>query len=270
MFFLNRLVVLCVLFFGVFLTVHDLGFGDDTNASKSNYDKAVAYFQEEQFDPAIEFFQKALDEGHPPVIQSRIYNLIGLCYLRQGISLASAIGSFEQSASLDPRFAEAYFNIASAYAGEGKEPDKAVEYFKKTLEVDPQFYKAYFGLGWFTLIQGSDSAGAIGYFRKTLEQFPDFAEAHYGIGMAHIQSGKQHMALEAVSQLRALQRDDLASTLEKTITELSSPVEAFLAPPSSTHPAEGVSSVPPAGQAPFEVTMRGKLVPLAEETSHSK
>lgn len=238
----------------------------ELNVQKSNYDQAVTFFQENQFDSAIEHFQKALDDGHGPAAQARIYNLIGLCYLKQGVSVSSAVGSFEQAVKLDPMFAEAYFNIASAYASSGSENSKAVDYFKKTIQIDPAFYKAYFGLGWFTLMQGQDPNEAIGYFAKTLEQFPDFAEAQYGTGMAYIQLGKPHMALTAVSQLRALQRDDLASTLEQAITQISPPGDsAPLAAATASAAAPTSDSAPESGRSPFEVVLKGKVVPLPEE-----
>lgn len=234
---------------------------------KSNYEQAVTFFQENQFDSAIEHFQKALDDGHGPAAQAKIYNLIGLCYLKQGVSISSAVGSFEQALELDPAFAEAYFNIASAYASSGSDNAKAVEYFKKTIEIDPQYYRAYFGLGWFTLMQGNSASDAIEYFSKTLEQFPDFAEAQYGIGMAYIQMGKPHMALNAVSQLRELKRDDLATTLEQAITQISPPGDSAVSEPM---PSESASQTQPAamsasGKGSMEVVLTGKVVPLPED-----
>ncbi len=232
----------------------------------SHYDKAVSFLKQDQYDPAIEYFQKALQDGHGPASQARIFNLIGLAYLKQGVSTSSAVGSFEQAIKLDPQFAEAYFNIASAYAGNNTDAEKAVEYFRKTIEIDPHFYKAYFGLGWFTLMQKDDSPKAIEYFQKTLDQYPEFAEAYYGMGLAYIRTHKPHMALGSVSQLRHLKRDDLAAILERAITEVSPPADS--PPVSAAANSAGTAVAPqlddnnkPKAHSPFEVIMKGKLAP---------
>ena len=230
-----------------------------------NYEKAVNFLKQDQYDPAIEYFQKALEDDHRPAGQARIYNWIGLAYLKQGVSQSSAIGSFEQAIKLDPQFAEAYFNIASAYAGNNADPEKAAEYFQKTIEIDPHYFKAYFGLGWFTLMQKDDPAKAIEYFQKTIEQYPEFAEAHYGLGLAYIRTHKPHMALGAVSQLRNLKRDDLAAVLEKAITEVSPPSDSTpvpavtegVAPPTVSAPPQAASK--PKGHSPFEMMLKGRI-----------
>ncbi len=236
--------------------------------SSSNYEKAVSFLKEDQYDSAIEFFQKALQEDHGPAEQARIYNLIGLAYLKQGVSTSSAVGSFEQAIKLDPQFAEAYFNIASAYAGNNAQTEKAAEYFQKTIEIDPHFFKAYFGLGWFTLMQKDDPAKAAEYFQKTLDQYPEFAEAYYGMGLAYIRTHKPHMALGAVSQLRGLKRDDLAAVLEQAIKDVSPPADSGTPAPAQAVRGAPATAAPqqqetarPKAHSPFEMVMKGRLTP---------
>lgn len=178
------------------------------------YQKAMNLFYEKKYNETIEVLQASIKEDPN---QPFLYNLLGLIYREQGESLASAVGSFEEAVRLDSNFAEAYYNLAMIYAGEGNRPDLAKQYFDQTLEVDPSYLKACFGLGWFTLLEDHDPNKAIGYFKKTIESFPDLPEAHYGIGLSYVQMGKAPMALEAVSQLRVLGREDLASLLEMAI-----------------------------------------------------
>lgn len=192
-------------------------------AVPSDYQIAVEHLKSEDYDLAIENFQKAVLEEKTATGQARIYNLIGVAYMQQDISSQSAIGSFQQAIELDPQLAEAYFNIASIYASKENNPTRAAEYFQKTIDVDPKYTRAYFGLGWFSLIQQQDALKALELFDRTIADNPDFAEAYYGQGMAYIQLQKAHMALGAVSRLRSLQRDDLAATLEKIIIQVSPP-----------------------------------------------
>ncbi len=182
--------------------------------SRADYEKALAFANQEQYDEAIEVLQASL-ESDPG--QALIYNLLGMIYLRQNESVQSAIGSFQEAIRLDPNMAEAYFNLASTYAGGANRPDLAAVYFKKTLAIDPRYVKAYFGLGWFTLTAEEKPEEAAAYFEKAIHFFPDFAEAYYGLGLSHIQMGKSPMALQAISQLRSLGREDLAAYLEAVL-----------------------------------------------------
>ena len=182
--------------------------------SRDDYQRAIDLFNQGQFNESIAILKASLDEDPN---QAPIYNLIGLIYMKQNESIPSAVGSFEQAIRIDPNFAEAYFNLASTYAGAANRPELAAEYFKKTLEVDPRYVKAYFGLGWFTLTSLEKPKEAAEYFQKAIDYFPDFAEAYYGLGLSYIQMGKGPLALQSVSQLRALGREDLASYLESIL-----------------------------------------------------
>lgn len=182
--------------------------------TREDYQRAIDLIEREQFDESIALLKASLDEDPN---QAPIYNLIGLVYLKQNESIQSAIGSFEQALRIDPNFAEAYFNLASTYAGAGNRPELAAEYFKKTLEADPRFVKAYFGLGWFTLTTMEKPEQAAEYFKKAIESYPDFSEAYYGLGLSYIQMGKAPLALQSVSKLRTMGREDLASYLETVL-----------------------------------------------------
>lgn len=182
--------------------------------TRDEYQHAIDLLNQDQFDEAIATLKTSLDKDPG---QAPIYNLLGMIYLKQNESVQSAIGSFEEALRLDPNFADAYFNLASIYAGAANRPKLAVEYFKKTLEVDPKYVKAYFGLGWFTLTTQEKPEEAAEYFKKALTDFPDFAEAYYGLGLSYIQMGKAPLALQSVSQIRALGREDLAAFLESVL-----------------------------------------------------
>ena len=182
--------------------------------TRDDSQRAIDLFGRKQFDESIAILKASLEEDPN---QAPIYNLIGLIYLKQNESIQSAIGSFEQAIRIDPNFAEAYFNLASTYAGAANRPELAAEYFKKTLEVDPRYVRAYFGLGWFTLTNLEKPEKAAEYFQKAIDYFPDFAEAYYGLGLSYIQMGKAPLALQSVSQIRTLGREDLASYLESVL-----------------------------------------------------
>ncbi|HOW59979.1 MAG TPA: tetratricopeptide repeat protein [Candidatus Omnitrophota bacterium] len=182
--------------------------------SAREYQRAIKYLEEKKYNEAIEIIQDSINEDPN---QAMLYNLLGLIYLTQNESITSAIGSFEEAIRLDPNFADAYYNLATVYAGIGNRPERAAEYFRKTIEIDPNYMKAYFGLGWFSLTAEEDPKMAAEYFQKTINNYPNFAEAYYGLGLSYVQMKKAPMALESVSKIREMGREELAALLEMAI-----------------------------------------------------
>lgn len=216
---------------------------------QEEYQQALKFFQEDQYNQAIDTLQKLLEKDPN---QAPAYNLLGMIYLKQGQSIESAIGSFEQAVRIDPKYADAYFNLASTYAGPANRPQLAAANFKKTLEADPNYTKAHFGLGWFSLTANEDAEMAAEHFKKAIENYPDFAEAHYGLGLAYVQMGKAPLALKIVSQLRSMGREDLATYMETAIRgeNLSDRMNDQNPPPEEappTAPAEGLGNNPAQG-----------------------
>ena len=179
--------------------------------SRDEYQRAMDLFNKGNYNESIAVLKSSLDADPN---QAMIYNLLGTIYLQQNQSIQSAIGSFEQAIRIDPNLSDAYFNLASTYAGPANHPEMAEKYFRKTLEVDPQYTKAYFGLGWFTLTTQQKPLEAAEYFEKAIANFPNFAEAYYALGLSYIQMGKAPLALQSISKLRTMNREDLASYLE--------------------------------------------------------
>ncbi|GEM_PF-1841072 len=227
---------------------------------KDEYQQGVEYYQNGEYDLAIDAFQRYLPKAPHP---APIYNLLGLTYLKQNESVESAMGSFKQAIKLDPNFAEAYFNLASAYAP--RDPAMAAVYFQKTIDVDPNYFKAYFGLGWFTLTEKHDPAKAMEFFEKTIERFPDFAEAYYGKGLAYVQLGKKELALEPISYLRVMHREDLAALVElavrgETLDALKAREEEVEKPSAEeTEGGQAGQEKPPAGMQEVLIRARGKV-----------
>ncbi len=179
--------------------------------TRDDYQRAMDLFEDGQYNDSIAILKASLDQDPN---QAVLYNLLGMIYLKQDESIASAIGSFEEAVRIDPDYADAYFNLASTYASSSNRPELAADYFKKTLEADPKYVRAYFGLGWFVLTTQEKPEEASEYFKKAVEYFPDFAEAYYGLGLSYIQMGKAPLALESISKVRAMGREDLAYYLE--------------------------------------------------------
>ncbi|MCM8774739.1 MAG: tetratricopeptide repeat protein [Candidatus Omnitrophica bacterium] len=180
------------------------------------YKAGVRYLDKGKYAKAIRQFQKILQERQD---LPQIYNLMGVAYLREGKSIESAVGSFQEAVRLDPHFTEGYYNLGVTYVGPGDNPSLAAQYFEKAIETNPDFFPAYLGLGWITLSINKDPEKAILLFEKAIQCPEKKAEAYYGLGMAYATLGKKEMTLMPISMLRSMNRLDLSSIEESMIKE---------------------------------------------------
>lgn len=262
-----------VIFFAAFaFFIHsETSFAKVSKPARNDYLKGAQELERGEYDAAIESFKKALTLETQTSEQARIYNLIGVAYLRQKVSVSSALGSFEQAIQLDPKYAEAYFNLASTYANEPGKEDEAEKNFRKALEVDPQYQKAHFGIGWFYLSKKRNADLAVQHFEKAAAHNPKFAEAQYALGLAYIQSGKSYLALGSLGKLRMLKRDDLAGNLEKALAQL--PSNAPEPPPASAADKNKQPAAVPDKKGtitPIQIKRQGRVVPLPPNSPYAQ
>ncbi len=219
---------------------------------KQLYEEAIREMEAGHYEIALEHFQAILlIKPDMPVI----HNLIGIVYLRDS-KPELAEGAFLNAVQYDPKYAEAYFNLATLYMGEDADKQVAADYYRQAIAADPSYAKAYFGLGWIELLENDNAEDAIQHFEKVVEIAPDFIEAQYGLAMAYLRLNKRAMALQPLSILRSLNRYDLVERVEKMMEE---PSEAPLE--EAAYPMEG-----PAGPLPLPEQPGAETAP-ADETS---
>jgi len=117
----------------------------------------------------------------------------------------AAIATFERAVALDPDFARAHAELASAYATKffhfDPRPEweqKAAAHIEKSLSLDPQLPEAYVARGnleW-TLAHGFPHEKAIADFRRALEINPNLADAHRFLGRVYYHLGFFAKSLE--------------------------------------------------------------------------
>jgi tetratricopeptide (TPR) repeat protein len=174
---------------------------------------ANEYFQQGDYRKAIQEYEALLEKGFK---YSQVYNNLGLAYTRSGESYVKAVESFKKAIALDPQYTEAYANMGLAYIGKEDYPS-AIKSFEELLAINPDYAKGYFGLGWAYLMGKTDTTKALQAFEKALQVDPNLAEAHLGLGLAFVAKGQKQMALEPITALRRMGRDDLANTLENAM-----------------------------------------------------
>lgn len=133
-------------------------------------------------------------------VDPEIWNHAGFAFATQE-DWESAINAFERAISLDPRYAEAFFNLGEASLSlaiknsDQNLIDKAAESFKKSIDVDPEYANSYFSLG--KIYGQSDNLdGAILCWEKAVEIQPNFDQALFYLGQAYLTKGEKGKALE--------------------------------------------------------------------------
>ena len=154
-------------------------------------------------------------------VDPEIWNHVGFAYAVQE-KWDDAIQSFERAISLDPRYAEAFFNLGEVYlslANKNKDPimlEKSSEIFKKSIEMDPEYSPAYFSLGKIYR-QSENLEGAIYCWEKAVELQPDFGQALYFLGEAYLTKGDKAKALDCFLYLKENFFDRYPEDLKKSI-----------------------------------------------------
>jgi len=186
-------------------------FADEKEELGASLKKAQVCLQEEDYECAVDELQGIL-KIKPD--QAPIRNLLGLAYSKQEGFIQSAIAEFEEAAALDPKYAEPYFNLGTLHAGTIHDSEAALDYFEKALRADPSYTRAEFAMAWIFMFEKKDLERALALFKTSAEKMPRLAEAHYGLALCYLQMNKRELALEPISHMRSMNREDLASKIE--------------------------------------------------------
>jgi tetratricopeptide (TPR) repeat protein len=175
------------------------------------FDEIIAHFNEKSF--------------REIPTDPEIWNHVGFAFAVKE-DWDKALQCFERAISLDPRYAEAFFNRGEAYfslALQKKDPqllEKSSENFKKSIEVDSDYAPPYISLGK-VYRQAGDVEGAIYCWEKAVELQPDFGQAHLFLGEAYLEKGDKAKALERFLYLKknffGRLPDDLKKRIESDI-----------------------------------------------------
>jgi tetratricopeptide (TPR) repeat protein len=141
-----------------------------------------------------------------------------------------AIHAFQKAASLEPRNAQALYNMGKAMIEQGK-LEEATESFSRAISLKPDYAKAYNNMGAALQAQGQLNE-AIEAYTKAVSINPDFYDAYYNLGNALREQGKLKEAIEAYNKTLAIKPDSAkvivnASSLRNQILDSSLINEEF-------------------------------------------
>jgi len=116
--------------------------------AKYSYTKGLLWLSDEQWDHALTWFQKALDQGPDTVInRAEVLNCIGVCHKEMG-NTEEALGFFRRVVNTPGQFPrwKTYYNMALLYYDEARYDDAELA-LRQVVEENPGYYRAYYKLG---------------------------------------------------------------------------------------------------------------------------
>ena len=158
---------------------------------KNEVNSVFALYLENKFQDAIAKI-KDLNDKYPN--EPLLFNLIGACYKEQG-QLEGAAKMFQVAISINPKYAEAYFNLGVVHQALNRLED-AVKSYMKAIEITTNYPEAYNNLG--------TSLYELGRLKSSIESLEwavaykhDFSEAHNNLGRSLNDYGRIEDAIKS-------------------------------------------------------------------------
>ena len=168
---------------------------------KIDIDSVFSLFLNNKFQEAVNKI-KVLNVKYPN--QPILFNLIGACYKELG-ELEGAAKMFEIAVSINPKYAEAHFNLGVMNQDLGR-LESAIDSYKKAISISPNYSYAYNNLGNIFLELGQYEI-AIENFEWALAYQHDFAEAHNNLGDALNRYGRTEAAIDSFKKAISFNKD---------------------------------------------------------------
>jgi tetratricopeptide (TPR) repeat protein len=155
---------------------------------------AKSYYYEKKFELATSIvdFAKSVDPNN-----AECYNLLGFIALTRDDRI-SATAAFRKATELDPRYGNAWDNLAAQYLY-GKNYDGALEAAQKATQLLPVFGKAWNNLG--SAYRGKQEyAQAETAYKRATQLDPNYADAYFNLGILYLDA-KQMPGTDLITKL---------------------------------------------------------------------
>ena len=136
--------------------------------------------------------------GTPP---ARVYDAVGVWFAEKG-DLNCAVAAFKQALRLEPRLAEAHFDLGLVRQSQ-QQPEAAISEFRLALQYDPALLQAHCALG----SSLSDPTEAEAEFRKALAVNPQLVCALDGMAQVLVKERRYDAAMDYWRQALRIQPD---------------------------------------------------------------
>jgi len=161
------------------------------------FEQGVKLFNAEQFDEALEAFNKALEKDPK---QTAIVARTGDCYLRLNKN-DEALAAYNKAIEMAPSDAELYTLKGVVLSRMGQQ-EESQEMFKKAAELDPAgAAQNFYNLG-ITLFNSNHLQQAADAFKQSIASNANYAESYFQLGMSLVGIGDEAMTPEAVEAFK--------------------------------------------------------------------
>jgi tetratricopeptide (TPR) repeat protein len=178
---------------------------DLLQAVDNPFDRGVILFNQQQYEGAISFFRKAVEE-EPGNAEAFYY--LGICYRETGA--ANAVQAFKSAIDLKPYYQEAYVELGITYIRLNI-PSEAIKALKKALVYTPGDDKIQLNLG-IAYTLNKQHKTAVKYLEKSLDIYPD-ALGYLYLGLNRAQLTQHDRAIYAFRQSLEIDPDNLETYL---------------------------------------------------------
>jgi len=151
----------------------------------------ISLYSNGQFHEAVDKI-KALNESYPK--EPLLFNLIGACYKELG-QLEGAAKMFEVAVSINPKYAEAHYNLGVIHQALGR-LDAAVINYSKAIVITPNYPDAHNNLGT-SLYELGRLQDSIKSLEWAVAYKYDFSEAHNNLGRSLNAFGRVEAAIKS-------------------------------------------------------------------------
>jgi len=157
--------------------------------------KGYAAQIDENYDKAIEYYQKAIELKHD---YAAAYCNMGNVYAIGKKDYDKANECCKKTIKYKPDSVEAYYNMGLNYADK-KDYNKAIENFNKAIKYKPDLVEAYYSMGK-CYSDKKDFDKAIEYYQKAIELKHDYAEAYYNMGLVYEKKGDRKHCIDCIKK----------------------------------------------------------------------
>lgn len=175
----------------------------NTSDAATYFDAATAYFDDNNFEKAIEQFSKSIELDNE---NAQAYYMRGLSYsyIRD---FDAAITDFNQSLDLSPGNADVYYNRGNAYTNK-QQYDDAIKDYSESVSISPQIPEAFFNrANIFYNLGQYDSA--IEDYTSAITINPQYIKAFFNRALAHKTNKQYANSVEDFEQVKRLDPDNV-------------------------------------------------------------
>lgn len=156
---------------------------DCNQYSEAFYNKGISCFQNQEFEEAVENFNRAIQIDS---LNYHYYYNIGLAYIKLE-DYRAAVESFNSAISINPKDADSFQNLGIAHLSL-KQYYEAVQAYQKAMEINPDDYESYNNLGIANLYIGRNEEACLN-FTKASELNPDDASVIANLAYSYMNAG---------------------------------------------------------------------------------